>query len=226
MTTINQRISSGIIIKNQEISFEKGKISIISSKKGIGKTTLMLEIAKFMSIKKQGFSIFSMKEKPKELYGLYLESEKRKAPEKSDIEIKAEFNQFIHKNISYKPNYYCDCCNSNASNIFDYIIQTHNRNKTEIFFIDYFQYIQEIQKDGFEDIKELIKELDVAVVVLFLQNKESNEILHLNDEDPFAKILTANNYQINTLISLYGEDEVYMMISQDGNEIGRRYLYQ
>ena len=154
MTKTNHSISSGIFIKNQEISFEKAKISIISSKAGIGKTTLMLEIAKYMCIQKHVFSIFSMKETPKKLFRLYMEIEKRKAPEKSDIEIKEEFNQFIHKNISYKPNYYCDCCNSNASNIFDYILQTHNRNKTEIFFIDYFQYIQEIQKDGFEDIKE------------------------------------------------------------------------
>ncbi|MFZ4798481.1 MAG: DnaB-like helicase C-terminal domain-containing protein [Bacteroidia bacterium] len=218
-------IQSGIIIKNENIAFEKGKISVISSKAGLGKTTLMLGIAKYLSQEKTAFSIFSMKETPKELKTLYLKSEKRIVPKKTEAEINIEFKQSMDKNISYKPNFYCECCNSNAANIFDYIIITHNHKKTELFFIDYFQYIQAIQQDGFEDVKELIKELNVAVVVLFLQRKDSNEMNPLNEEDPFAKILLANDYKIHTLISLYGDDEVYMMISQDGIERGRQYLY-
>jgi hypothetical protein len=65
MTKTNHSISSGIFIKNQEISFEKAKISIISSKAGIWKTTLMLEIANpysfFLNLQLENFVIFKKK---------------------------------------------------------------------------------------------------------------------------------------------------------------------
>ncbi|MFZ4799494.1 MAG: DnaB-like helicase C-terminal domain-containing protein, partial [Bacteroidia bacterium] len=92
MEALNKkRIESGIFINDHNISFEEGKISIISGSPNTGKTCLMIEIAKNMLKKQIPVTIFSLALGNQEIFGAFSSLQKYGEINNTVFEIKGDF---------------------------------------------------------------------------------------------------------------------------------------
>ncbi|NVN95558.1 MAG: hypothetical protein HXX18_09780 [Bacteroidetes bacterium] len=225
METLNRkRIESGIIINDHNISFEEGKISIISGRPNTGKTCLMIEIAKNMLKAQIPVTIFSLALGNQEMFGAYSSLQKYGEINNTVFEIKGDFESdnacYSYGIIDF---HYWLPSNLSIENIINEIIYSISRNRTKVFFIDYFQFVKFDNRNKYELLRTLIKELNIILICLCINEIDCHDFLKNRKSTAVTEFILENAYYLDTIINLNGDKETYVSLTayQNGEFIGR-----
>ncbi|MFZ4398535.1 MAG: DnaB-like helicase C-terminal domain-containing protein [Bacteroidales bacterium] len=224
MEALNRkRIESGIFINDHNISFEEGKISIISGRPNTGKTCLMIEIAKNMLKEQIPVTIFSLAHGKQELFDQYSALQKYGKINNTVFEIKGDFEsdngRYSHGIIDF---HYWLPSNHSIENINNEIIYSISRNRTKVFFIDYFQFVKFDNRNKYELLRTLIKELNIILICLCINEIDCHDFLKNRKNTSVTEFILENAYYLDTIINLNDEKETNVSLTayQNGEFIG------